>query len=189
MEVAEAEEGEAGVVAEEALEGEEAGRRAMLTAPSSGREGEGETGDGPRAHPLEDSRQGVSPPGPVTILTGGTGRGQGTGTGDLAPLLMEGSLVPMTGQQREGLHLHRPMTGLPRRTTGLPRLAGLHLPMTALPQATLLAGIPQPTTGHLPQPGVPLLTTGRQSTLPAELPLPMTGPAPLTTGGRRRPPG
>ena len=186
---------EVDAVAEEALEGEEAGRRAMPTAPSSVTEGEGETGDVPRAHLLEDSRQGVSPPGPVTILTGGTGRGQGTGTGDPAPLLMEGSPVPMTGQQREGPHLHRPMTGLPRRTTGLPRLAGLHLPMTALPQATLLAGIPQPMTGHhlttgpLPPPGVPLLTTGRQATLPAELPLPMTGPAPLTTGGRRRPPG
>merc|ERR1719341_2232008 len=161
------------------MEGGEAGMRTMPTVPSLGTEGEGEIGGGtgPRAHLPAGYHQEVSPRGPVI---GGTGLGQGTGTGDRAPMtgrhLQAGLPRRMTGHRPQPAGLHPHTTGLPQHTTG--------------PQATLRAELPQHTTGHHPRPvELPLLMTGPQATLRAELLLPMTGPAPLTTGGRRRPPG
>ena len=194
----EAEEGEAGAVGVEVMEGEEAGMRTTPTVQSSETEGEGETGGetGLRAHLLAGSPQEVSPRGPVINLTGGTGRGQGTGTEDPAPPPMTGSPVP-TNESRAPMTGRHLQAGLPRRMTGhLPQPAGLHPHTTGLPQhttgpqATLRAELPQHTTGHHPRPAEhPLPMTGPQSILRAELPLPMTGPAPLMTGERRRPPG
>merc|ERR1719500_1830034 len=103
--------------------------RITPTVPSLGTEGVGETGEGtgPRAHLLAGSHLGVSPRGPVIILTGGTGLGQETGKEDPAPPPMTGSPVPMTGRHHQA--------GLPRRMTRhRPRPAGLHPPTTGLPQ-------------------------------------------------------
>ena len=102
-----------------------------------GTEGEGETGDGPRAHRLEGGRQEVSRLDPVTTLTGGTGRGQGTGdppgpqeggtgrgqgqgteSGDPAPPRMTESLVPMLGSRVPTTGSLKPTTGLPQSMTG-----------------------------------------------------------------------
>merc|ERR1719500_1805682 len=110
--------------------------RITPTVPSLGTEGVGETGEGtgPRAHLLAGSHQGVSPRGPVIILTGGTGLGQETGKEDPAPPPMTGSTVPMTGSPVPMTGRHH-QAGLPRRMTRhRPRPAGLHPPTTGLPQ-------------------------------------------------------